>query len=119
MIINIFNIFLMLQTLIFDIANVEFRCCRHVMLGVVSRGEGGEPLMLNVACNMDRNMGHVGCCVEGEEGGRPLMLDVARNMGHNMGRVWCCVEGEEGGGPLMLDGAHNMGRLDFDLTADG
>jgi hypothetical protein len=28
----------MLKTLIFDVPNIEFRCCRHVMLGVVSRG---------------------------------------------------------------------------------
>jgi hypothetical protein len=27
MIINIFNIFLMLQILIFDVTDVEFRCC--------------------------------------------------------------------------------------------
>jgi hypothetical protein len=36
---TIFNIFLMLQTLILNVADVEFRCCKHV-----------------------------GCCVEGEEG---------------------------------------------------
>jgi hypothetical protein len=40
MIITIFNIFLMLQTLNFDVADVEVRCCIHVMLGVVSRGWG-------------------------------------------------------------------------------
>jgi hypothetical protein len=27
----------MLQTLSFDVADVEYRCCRHVILGVVSR----------------------------------------------------------------------------------
>jgi hypothetical protein len=51
--INIINIFLMLQTLIFDVVDVEFRCCKHVMLGVVSREEkGGGPLMLDVAPNI-------------------------------------------------------------------
>jgi hypothetical protein len=29
----------MLQTLILDVTDVEFRYCRHVMLGVVSRRE--------------------------------------------------------------------------------
>jgi hypothetical protein len=48
MIINIFNIFLMLQTSIFDVANVEFQYCRHVMFVVVSRREKTS-LMLDVA----------------------------------------------------------------------
>jgi hypothetical protein len=51
-----------LQILNFNVADVEFRCCRHVMLGFVLR-RGGELLMLNVA----RNTGHV-----------------ARNTGRNM-----------------------------------
>jgi hypothetical protein len=41
-----------------NVADVEFQCCRHVMLGVVSRrrrGEGGL-LMLDVARNTGRNM---------------------------------------------------------------
>jgi hypothetical protein len=29
--------------LIFDVVDVDLRCCRHVMLSVVSRGEGGGP----------------------------------------------------------------------------
>jgi hypothetical protein len=46
--VNIFNIFLMLQTLSFDVADVEYRCYRHVMLGVVSRRKReGAP---NVGC---------------------------------------------------------------------
>jgi hypothetical protein len=39
----------MLQTLFFDVANVEFRYCRYEMLGVVSWRRGGRPLMLDVA----------------------------------------------------------------------
>jgi hypothetical protein len=40
----------MLQTLIFDVSDVEFRCRRHVMLGIMSRGEeGGGSLILDVA----------------------------------------------------------------------
>jgi hypothetical protein len=31
-----------LQTLNFNVADVEFRCCRHVMLGFVSRRRGGR-----------------------------------------------------------------------------
>jgi hypothetical protein len=42
-----------LQTLNFNVADVEFRCCRHVMLEFVSRV---ELIMLDVAritgCNM-------------------------------------------------------------------
>jgi hypothetical protein len=34
----------------FDVADVEFRCCRHVMLGVVSRGRGEGP---DVGCARD------------------------------------------------------------------
>jgi hypothetical protein len=36
----------MLRMLIFDVADVEFRCCRHVMLGVLSRGRRAP----NVRC---------------------------------------------------------------------
>jgi hypothetical protein len=42
-----------LQTLNFNVADVEFRCCRHVMLGFVLRRRV-ELLMLDVACNMAR-----------------------------------------------------------------
>jgi hypothetical protein len=44
-----------LQTLNFDVADVEFRCCRHVMSGFVSRRRGGELLMLDVARSPGRN----------------------------------------------------------------
>jgi hypothetical protein len=40
-----------LQTLNFNVADVEFRCCRHVMLGFVSRRMGGGLLMLDIARN--------------------------------------------------------------------
>jgi hypothetical protein len=74
-----------------DLANVddiEFRCCRHVMLGVVSRRRGGRAR-------------DVGCCTQhmsrhgrnivatwsqhvGEVEERRPMLDVARNLIRNM-----------------------------------
>jgi hypothetical protein len=38
-----------LQTLNFNVADIEFRCCRHVMFGC--RGGGGAP---DVARNMSR-----------------------------------------------------------------
>jgi hypothetical protein len=46
----------LLQTLNFNVADVEFQCCRHVMLGFVSRRTGRELLMLDVARNMGLNM---------------------------------------------------------------
>jgi hypothetical protein len=65
----------MLQTLNFNVADVEFRCCRHVMLGFVSRKRrGGGILMLDVAHNTGHNMGrNMGCLgfVPGEDGGPP------------------------------------------------
>jgi hypothetical protein len=69
-----------LQTLIFNVADVEFRCCRHVMFDFVSRRRGGERLMLDVARNTGRNM--VATLGEGEE--RLQMLDVARNRVRNI-----------------------------------
>jgi hypothetical protein len=54
----------------FNVADVEFRCCRHVMLSFVL---GRRAPDLDVARNTDRNMGHLGV-VPGEEGGGPLML---------------------------------------------
>jgi hypothetical protein len=45
-----------LQILNFNVADVEFRCCRHVMLGFVLRRRGGKLLMLDVARNTGRNM---------------------------------------------------------------
>jgi hypothetical protein len=38
----------MFQCVLENVADVEFRCCRHVMLGVASRGREEGP--------------HVGCC---------------------------------------------------------
>jgi hypothetical protein len=59
----------LLQTLFFYVADVEFPCCGHLMLGVVSRRREKRLLMLDVARNTDRNMGEerrktpdVGCC---------------------------------------------------------
>jgi hypothetical protein len=40
-----------------NVADLQFRCCRHVMLGfVLRRRERGELLMLDVAHNTGRNM---------------------------------------------------------------
>jgi hypothetical protein len=39
----------MLQKLFFDVADVEFRYCTYVMLGVVLRRRGRRVLMLDVA----------------------------------------------------------------------
>jgi hypothetical protein len=74
-----FNIFLMLQTLNFNVADVEFRCCRLVMLSFC-RGGGGEGSwcwMLHATrvatwSQYSRNM--VATWGEGEE--RLMMLDV-------------------------------------------
>jgi hypothetical protein len=44
-----------LETLNFNVANVEFQCCTHVMLGFVLR-RGGKLLMLDVAHNPGHNM---------------------------------------------------------------
>lgn len=49
----------MLQILIFNLADDEFRCCRHV------NEEGGGLMMLDVARNTGRNMGRLGV-VSGE-----------------------------------------------------
>jgi hypothetical protein len=45
-----------LHTLIFNVADIEFRCCRHVVLGVVLRRGEGKLLMLDVARNTGRNI---------------------------------------------------------------
>jgi hypothetical protein len=47
---------LTLQILFFNVADVAFRCCKHVMLGVVSRRREKRLLMLDVARNTGRNM---------------------------------------------------------------
>jgi hypothetical protein len=77
-----------------NIADVEFRCCRHVMLGFVSRMRRGKLLMLDVARNTVRNMGPLGV-VLGGGGRRP----------HDVG--YC------------MQHAHNIARWTLDLTADG
>jgi hypothetical protein len=45
-----------LQTLNSNVADVEFRCCRHVMLGFVLRRRRGKLLMLDVAHNTGHNI---------------------------------------------------------------
>jgi hypothetical protein len=72
-----------LQTLNFNAADVEFQCCRLVILSFVSKRTEGGLLMLDVACNTvatwsqySRNMG-------GREE-RLLMLDVASNRVRNI-----------------------------------
>jgi hypothetical protein len=45
-----------LQTLFFNVADVAFRCCIHVVLGVVLRRSEKRLLMLDVARNTGRNM---------------------------------------------------------------
>jgi hypothetical protein len=47
---------LMLQTLNFNVTDVDFRYCRHVMLGFVLRMRGGNLVMLDVARNTGRNI---------------------------------------------------------------
>jgi hypothetical protein len=72
----------LLQTLNFNVADVEFRCCRLAMLGFVLRRRG-KLLMLDVACatrvatwsQHSRNT----LATWEEEGGGLLMVDVARN----------------------------------------
>jgi hypothetical protein len=45
-----------LQTLFFNIADAVFRCCIHVVMGVVLRRSEKRLLMLDVARNTGRNM---------------------------------------------------------------
>jgi hypothetical protein len=45
-----------LQTLNFNVADVEFRCCRLVMLGLCRGGGGRGLLMLDVARNTSRSV---------------------------------------------------------------
>jgi hypothetical protein len=45
-----------LQMLNFNVADVKFRCCRPVMLGLCRGGGGTGLLMLDVARNTVRNM---------------------------------------------------------------
>jgi hypothetical protein len=40
----------------FNVADVAFRCCKHVVLGVVLRRRGKRILMLDVARNTGRNL---------------------------------------------------------------
>jgi hypothetical protein len=48
-----------LQTFFFNVADVAFRCCKHVVLGVVLRRRGKRLLMSDVARNTGRNMAAV------------------------------------------------------------
>jgi hypothetical protein len=50
------HVLLVLQTLIFNVADAAFRCCRHVVMGVVLRKRENMLLMLDFARNMGRNM---------------------------------------------------------------
>jgi hypothetical protein len=70
----------MLQPLIFDVADVECRCCRHVLLGVAN-------IIFNVADVAFRCCIHVvlGVVLRSEK--RLLMLDVARNTGRNIAAI--------------------------------
>jgi hypothetical protein len=71
-----------LQTLFFNVVDVVFRCCRHVLLGVVLSRRGKRLLMLDVARITGRNMAAIQS-QHGRDVGRIeerlLMLDVARN----------------------------------------
>jgi hypothetical protein len=77
----------MLQTLIFNVADVEFRMLHTCDIGVVSRRRRGRRL---------------------------LILDVARNTGHNMVATWVVwVLCQEGGGrkPATLLTGFTIRRL--------
>jgi hypothetical protein len=75
-----------LQTLNFNVASVEFRCCRHMMLCFVSRRMGGGLLMFDVARNTvatwsqySRNM-----VATWEERGGPLIFGCCTQPARNM-----------------------------------
>jgi hypothetical protein len=74
--------FSMLQSLIFDVADVESRCCKHVV-GCCKH------YFFNVADIAFRCCRHVvlGVVLRRREK-RLLMLDVARNTGRNMTAIW-------------------------------
>jgi hypothetical protein len=71
-----------------NVADVEFRCCRHLMLGVVSRRRGGRAP--DVGCCTQHRSQHGRNIVAtwsqhvGEVEERRPMLDVARNLVRNM-----------------------------------
>jgi hypothetical protein len=46
----------MLQTLNFNVADVEIRCLHTCDVGICVEGRGGELLMLDVAHNTGRNI---------------------------------------------------------------
>jgi hypothetical protein len=50
------HVILGVANLIFNVADIAFRCCRHVVLGVVSRRREKRLLMLDVARNTGRNI---------------------------------------------------------------
>jgi hypothetical protein len=76
-----------LQILIFNVADVEFRCCRHVMLGLCRGGVGG---LLMFGCCTQHGLQHGHNIVAtwsqhvGEVEERRPMLDVACNLVRNM-----------------------------------
>jgi hypothetical protein len=70
-------IFSMLQTLTFDVADVESRCCRHVLLVVAN---------INFADVEFQCCRHVVLGVVLRRG-QGKMLDVARNTGRNMAAI--------------------------------
>jgi hypothetical protein len=71
----------MLQPLIFDVADVESRCCRHVLLGVAN-------IIFQCSDAVFRCCRHVvlGVVLRKREK-RLLMLDVASNTGRNMAAI--------------------------------
>jgi hypothetical protein len=71
-----------LQTLFFNVADVAFRCCRHVVFGVVLRRREKKLLMLDVARNTGRNMA-------------AILSQHGRNMGDERRKtpdVGCCKQ---------------------------
>jgi hypothetical protein len=69
-----------LQTLNFNVADVEFRCCKHVMPSFVLRRKGRRAP--DVECGTQHGSQHDRNMRGGEE--RLPMLDVAHNLVHNM-----------------------------------
>jgi hypothetical protein len=68
-----------LQTLNFNVADVEFRCCKHVMPSFVLRRKGRRAP--DVECGTQHGSQHDRNMRGGEE--RLPMLDVAHNLVHN------------------------------------
>jgi hypothetical protein len=73
---------LVLQTLNFNVMDVEFRCYWHMMLVLYRGGGGGGLLMLDVARNTGR---HIFATWE-EEGGGPLIFGCCTQPTRNIAR---------------------------------